>query len=319
MTKFVKNKKKYLQISKCHTKLAKRFPLFSMVQTILFYSFLHTGSHVPFRQLEIEPQDTWEDLRYRLEKRHGLHAGRNSGMPRHSHYGESYFVGWLYNPGWTVDQYRAMPMLSSTYVCQPEDRVLVACLPLNHDQRPYVPLRYRSLSFQREVVPENVQPHAPKAVVFGPDMTEEEKLRCLMDTVNYETMVVANMQQAFQQHRVPRKQYHASEGKAASRPPPPSYTCYRCQQKGHWRNECPSLTDPNYVAPRVFKPPTGIPKTMLRVATTDQDKQSAMRTATGEFVLSTIQEGVFERYAQTSGTATDPQSDSENENSDMIE
>jgi hypothetical protein len=33
------------------------------------------------------------------------------------------------------------------------------------------------------------------------------------------------------------------------------------------------------------RPPSGIPKTFLRKATTDEEKQRAMRTATGEYVV----------------------------------
>ena len=289
----------------------------AMALPILFYSFLHTGAHVPFRQIEIEPLDKWEDVRYRLEKRHGLHTSRSSGGHRHSHYGEGYFVGWLYAPALTSDQYRTLPILPSTYVCCPEDRVVVACLPLAHDQRPYVPVRYRA--GQRQVQEVEVIPVAPNALVFRPDMTEEEKLKCLVETVNYETSVASNMQQAFRQSQKRRFERHASDGKVAARPPPPSYICHRCQNPGHWKNECPSLTDPNYIPPRVFKPPTGIPKTMLRTAQSEQEKQLAMRTSTGELVIPKCQETVFHNFA-VQHLPQDVNTDlEENENSDMIE
>jgi hypothetical protein len=289
-----------------------------MEKPIIFYSFLHTGAHVPFRQIDIEPQEKWEEVRYRLERRHGLQTSRNGGGHRHSHYGEGYFVGWLYNPGMSTDQHRRLPILPSTYLCHPEDRVLLACLPLAHDQRPYVPLRYRA--GHREVKETAEIAVAPNVLVFRPDMTEEEKLKCLMETVNYETSVASNVQQAFQHHQKRRHtERHASDGKVGSRPPPPSYTCHRCQQGGHWKNECPSLTDPNYMPPRVFKPPTGIPKTMLRMPKTDQEKQSAMRTSTGELVISTCQESIFERYAMKHIPEEEETQEDDYENSDMIE
>ncbi|MCJ1352378.1 MAG: hypothetical protein MMC33_002362 [Icmadophila ericetorum] len=47
------------------------------------------------------------------------------------------------------------------------------------------------------------------------------------------------------------------------RPPPPQYTCYRCMQKGHWIQVCPTNNDPAYDnLPRV-KRTTGIPRTRL--------------------------------------------------------
>ena len=289
----------------------------SMALPILFYSFLHAGAHLPFRQIEIEPQDKWEDVRYRLERRHGLHTSRNShnGGHRHSHYGESYFVGWLYDPLLTPDQYRSLPILPSAHMCCPEDRVLVACLPLAHDQRPYVPLRYRT--GQREV--QNITVSAPNVLVFRPDMTEEEKLKCLVETVNYETSVISNVQQAFRHSQKRRFERHASEAKVAARPPPPSYICHRCQNPGHWKNECPSLTDPNYIPPRVFKPPTGIPKTMLRTAQNEQEKQLAMRTNTGELVIPKCQEVVFQHFAVRHLPEDLEEEKHEIENSDMIE
>lgn len=48
-------------------------------------------------------------------------------------------------------------------------------------------------------------------------------------------------------------------------PPPSNYTCFRCGQKGHYINACPTNDDPNFNAPRI-KRTTGIPKTFLKPA-----------------------------------------------------
>lgn len=60
--------------------------------------------------------------------------------------------------------------------------------------------------------------------------------------------------------------------KFASAPPPPSYICFRCGQKGHYIANCPTNTDPNYNRPKIRKT-TGIPKTFLKPveARTDGD------------------------------------------------
>lgn len=46
-------------------------------------------------------------------------------------------------------------------------------------------------------------------------------------------------------------------------PPPPSYICFRCGQKGHYIANCPTNADPNYNRPKIRKT-TGIPKTFLK-------------------------------------------------------
>ncbi|PSS11545.1 DWNN domain protein [Actinidia chinensis var. chinensis] len=44
--------------------------------------------------------------------------------------------------------------------------------------------------------------------------------------------------------------------------PPQGYVCHRCKVPGHFIQHCPTNGDPNYDVKR-FKPPTGIPKSML--------------------------------------------------------
>ncbi|CAH2078783.1 unnamed protein product [Thlaspi arvense] len=44
--------------------------------------------------------------------------------------------------------------------------------------------------------------------------------------------------------------------------PPPGYICHRCNVPGHFIQHCPTNGDPDYNVKK-FKPPTGIPKSML--------------------------------------------------------
>lgn len=53
-------------------------------------------------------------------------------------------------------------------------------------------------------------------------------------------------------------------------PPPPSYICFRCGQKGHYIGNCPTNADPNYNRPKIRKT-TGIPKTFLKPVETKPD------------------------------------------------
>ncbi len=49
----------------------------------------------------------------------------------------------------------------------------------------------------------------------------------------------------------------------ADRAPPPSYICHRCNQPGHFINNCPTNDDPTYDIHKVKKA-TGIPRAFLK-------------------------------------------------------
>ncbi|KAK4056304.1 Protein mpe1 [Microbotryomycetes sp. JL221] len=88
-----------------------------------------------------------------------------------------------------------------------------------------------------------------------------------------------------------RQSFRYSEHK----PPPPGYICYRCGQKGHWIQECPTNNDKTYDDRPRIKRTTGIPKSFLQVvegpdaAAAHDEKQSGtsgiMVTAEGGFVV----------------------------------
>ncbi|KAJ3102474.1 hypothetical protein HDU97_000556 [Phlyctochytrium planicorne] len=72
-----------------------------------------------------------------------------------------------------------------------------------------------------------------------------------------------------------------------SRAPKPGYICYRCGQKGHFINACPTIGDKEYDRPKL-KRTTGIPRMFLKVV---EDKSSSsggsgvMVTQNGELVV----------------------------------
>ncbi|KAL6714661.1 Protein mpe1 [Lecanora helva] len=91
-------------------------------------------------------------------------------------------------------------------------------------------------------------------------------------------------------------------------PPPPGYVCYRCGEKGHWIQVCPTNDDPAYEnRPRV-KRTTGIPRSFLKTV----DKPSALATdgladdtrqptgimvnAEGEWVIAEPDKAAWDQY-----------------------
>lgn len=83
----------------------------------------------------------------------------------------------------------------------------------------------------------------------------------------------------------PREQPHPD------RPPPTGYICFRCGQKGHWIQECPTNKDPEWDNKPRFKRTTGIPKSMLKTveAPTDEERQAGvMITAEGTYVVAQV-------------------------------
>ncbi|KAL8840932.1 MAG: hypothetical protein Q9170_001125 [Blastenia crenularia] len=102
-----------------------------------------------------------------------------------------------------------------------------------------------------------------------------------------------------------------SKGKPANvpdRPPPQGYVCYRCGEKGHWIQGCPTNDDPSYVnRPRV-KRTTGIPRSFLKTVekpatmandgTVDETKQPSgiMVNADGEWVVAEPDKASWDQY-----------------------
>ena len=91
-----------------------------------------------------------------------------------------------------------------------------------------------------------------------------------------------------------------NKGKSANvpdHPPPPGYICYRCGEKGHWIQVCPTNDDPAYDGRPRVKRTTGIPRSFLKTVqkptslandgTLDDTKQpgGVMVNAEGDWVI----------------------------------
>ncbi|KAI0794063.1 DWNN domain-containing protein [Fomes fomentarius] len=74
----------------------------------------------------------------------------------------------------------------------------------------------------------------------------------------------------------------------SDRPLPPSYVCYRCGQKGHWIQDCPTNNDKDYDNRPRIKRTTGIPRSFLKAVdnpTTGPLGQGVMVTPEGGYVV----------------------------------
>lgn len=72
------------------------------------------------------------------------------------------------------------------------------------------------------------------------------------------------------------------------RPLPPSYVCYRCGQKGHWIQDCPTNNDREFDNRPRIKRTTGIPRSMLKAVENPNSgdlAQGVMVTPEGGFVV----------------------------------
>lgn len=84
----------------------------------------------------------------------------------------------------------------------------------------------------------------------------------------------------------------------SDRPPPIGYICFRCGQKGHWIQECPTNQDPEWDNKPRFKRTTGIPKSMLKTVEqpTDEQRQAGvMITADGTYVVAQVDSATWEK------------------------
>ncbi|KAH9479364.1 putative RING finger protein P8B7.15c [Psilocybe cubensis] len=74
----------------------------------------------------------------------------------------------------------------------------------------------------------------------------------------------------------------------SDKPLPPSYVCYRCGQKGHWIQDCPTNSDREFDNRPRIKRTTGIPRSMLKAVENPNSSeltQGVMVTPDGGYVV----------------------------------
>ncbi|KAH1667512.1 hypothetical protein KXX46_004395 [Aspergillus fumigatus] len=137
--------------------------------------------------------------------------------------------------------------------------------------------------------------------------TEEEKINALF---NLQASQWKEQQQEMANATpVP---FGRGRGKAVNvpdHPPPPGYLCYRCREKGHWIQACPTNNDPKFDGKYRVKRSTGIPRSLqtkvekpeslaLDGSNEDLRNTGVMVNADGDFVIAKPDKAAWELYQE---------------------
>ncbi|KAI9732847.1 MAG: hypothetical protein M1834_003785 [Cirrosporium novae-zelandiae] len=147
-----------------------------------------------------------------------------------------------------------------------------------------------------------------------PDMnaSEEDRINAMFkqQTNSWE------QQQAEMAHATPvyRGNYKGKPANVPDHPPPTGYVCYRCGEKGHWIQACPTNGDPNMENRPRIKRTTGIPRSFLKTvekpvlngdgADNTKPSKGVMVNAAGEWVIAEPDKASWEQFqAKTKASA----------------
>ncbi|CAJ2502703.1 Uu.00g100970.m01.CDS01 [Anthostomella pinea] len=166
---------------------------------------------------------------------------------------------------------------------------------------------------RREHVSKTVKPATTGLAQMSKALTEEEKMMAMFQAQSDQW----NAQQEEMSHQ--SAVYKPGAKKPANVPdhePPNGYICYRCGQKGHWIQVCPTNDNPEFDnRPRV-KRTTGIPRSFLKTVDKSAMQQTGadgeelkppsgvMVNADGDFVIAEPDKASWEQYqAKTKSSA----------------
>lgn len=99
------------------------------------------------------------------------------------------------------------------------------------------------------------------------------------------------------QLRERRVESTSSNLKKSYRDPPENYVCFRCGNKGHFIQHCPTNNDKTFDIMRIRKP-SGIPKDFLRKVQAETDNAGAMLATEDGFVVANPQTQEWMRQGQ---------------------
>ncbi|KAF9887574.1 hypothetical protein FE257_009786 [Aspergillus nanangensis] len=137
--------------------------------------------------------------------------------------------------------------------------------------------------------------------------TEEEKINALFN-------LQANQWKEQQQEManampVPFGRGRGKPVNVPDHPPPPGYLCYRCREKGHWIQACPTNNDPKFDGKYRVKRSTGIPRSLqtkvekpeslvMDGSNEDLRNTGVMVNADGDFVIAKPDKAAWELYQE---------------------
>jgi protein MPE1 len=143
----------------------------------------------------------------------------------------------------------------------------------------------------------------------GPLSTGDSDVQKMIfqSSARFDQQALANAAVVQHQHPHGRKQMTFRPKPTSTLPqqPPANYVCFRCGEKGHYIQQCPTNLDPNYDKPRIKKT-TGIPKSFLKPvegnvidARAADPTVSLMVTAEGQTVVNHPNENEWKRLIET--------------------
>ncbi|GAD98627.1 hypothetical protein AN7431.2 [Paecilomyces variotii No. 5] len=137
--------------------------------------------------------------------------------------------------------------------------------------------------------------------------TEEEKIKALFN-------LQANQWKEQQQEMANATPVAFGRGRGKpvnipDHPPPPGYLCYRCREKGHWIQACPTNNDPKFDGRYRVKRSTGIPRSLqtkvdkpdsltLDGSNEELKNSGVMVNADGDFVIAQPDKAAWELYQE---------------------
>lgn len=240
---------------------------------------------------------TWEEARFLIEKKHGLFDVKQ----RKANLVGSYIQGFLWDSN-MKNWRKEAKLIPKDRIMQYTDQVIVILKPIPHGLSAYVPEKYRPEVevMQRDLMTDSEKKreedihkfidYLKSSTKIKETMTEDEKIGAIMDQMDSQLSLDQLKEKLLQKNRRSKniQQFHPSDMESNPtmiKPPPDHYVCHRCGKRGHWKNMCKTLTDANFVPVTQTRVPTGIPKTLLREATTDEERKSAMIADDGKLVV----------------------------------